>query len=107
MEVEKDLQLISKKGIAESKISKRLGKFKKSLAPIKLNSAMPCYAFTNSDRNAKEVGNFFSPYVEVSLNDCTFSIRKTTAIWLLQESKRVSSDCLFHVREKQPFSSTS
>ena len=49
----------------------------------------------------------FSPYVEVSLNDHTFSIRKTTAIWLLQENERVSSDRLFRVREKQPFASTS
>ena len=46
------------------------------------------------------------PYVEVSLNDCTFSIKKTTAVWLLQESERVSSDRLFRVRENQPFSST-
>ena len=68
---------------------------------------MPCYAFTNSDA-AEEVGKkAFSPYVEVSVNDRKFSIRKTTAIWLLQENERVSSDRLFRVREKQPFSSTS
>ena len=107
VEVEKDLQSISKEGIAELKISEKLGKFKKSLTPIKLNSAMPCYAFTSSYRNAEEVGKKqFLPYVEVSLNDRSFSIRNTTAIWLLQESERVSSDRLFRVREKQPFSST-
>ena len=108
VEVEKDILSISKEGIAESKISEKLGKFKNSLAPIKLDSAMPCYAFANSERNAEEVGKKgFSPYVEVAVNDCTFSIRKTTALWLLQEGERVSSDRLFRVREKQPFPSTS
>ena len=69
---------------------------------------MPCYAFTSSDRNAEETHRKkFSPFVEVSLNDHTFSIRKTTAIWLLQENERVSSDRLFSVRDKQPFTSTS
>ena len=104
VEVEKDIQSIRKEGMAKSRVSEKLGKFKKSLAPIKLNSGMPSYAFTDSDMNA---GKKFSPYVEVSLNDRTFSIRKITAIWLLQENERVSSDRLFRVREKQPFSSTS
>jgi len=36
-----------------------------------------------------------------------FFTRKTTAIWLLQENEQVSSDRLFCVREKQPYSSSS
>ena len=31
-------------------------------------------------------------------------IRKTTAVWLLQEGERVSTDRLFRVRQKQPYS---
>ena len=31
-------------------------------------------------------------------------IRKTTAVWLLQEGERVSTDRLFRVRHKQPCS---
>ena len=34
-------------------------------------------------------------------------IRKTTALWLLQEGERISTDRLFHVRHIQPYSSTS
>ena len=34
-------------------------------------------------------------------------IHKTTAVWLLQEGERVSSDRLFRVRAKQPFSTDS
>ena len=105
VEVEKDLQSISHQGIAGAKTSEKLGKFKKSLTPVKLNSAMPCYAFTSTDR--KHVEYFFSTFVEVSLNDRTFSIQMTTAIWLLQESERVSSDRIFRDRDKQPFVSTS
>ena len=33
-------------------------------------------------------------------------IRKTTAIWLFQESERVSADRLFRVRDKQPFATS-
>jgi len=47
----------------------------------------------------------FNPFVEVitSSNKKTF-IHKTTALWLLQEGERISSDRLFRVRCKQPFS---
>ena len=30
-------------------------------------------------------------------------IHKTTAVWLFQEGERVSADCLFRVREIQPY----
>ena len=36
-----------------------------------------------------------------------FQLEKTTAIWLLQENERVSSDRLFRVRDKQPYSGSS
>ena len=45
--------------------------------------------------------NTFSPILELS--NGTF-IRKTTVLWLFQEGERVSSDRLFRVRGKQPFS---
>ena len=40
--------------------------------------------------------------VEVNQNGKKFIIHKTTAVWLLQESECVSTDCLFRVRAKQP-----
>ena len=55
VEVEKDLQSISHQSIAGAKTSEKLGKFKKSLAPVKLNLAMPCYAFTSTDRKHVEI----------------------------------------------------
>ena len=46
----------------------------------------------------------FSPFVEISLYDQTVCIRKTTIVWLLQESEFVSNDRLFRIRSKQPHS---
>ena len=43
--------------------------------------------------------------MEISLHDHqTVCIRKTTIVWLLQESEFVSNDRLFRVRSKQPHS---
>ena len=53
-----------------------------------------------SSRKSKK----FSPYIEISHNGKSAFIHKTTAVWLLQEGERVSSDRLFRVRAKQPFS---
>ena len=47
----------------------------------------------------------FSPFVEViTSSNKAILIRKTTALWLLQEGERISSDRLFRVRCKQPYS---
>jgi len=40
----------------------------------------------------------FSLFIEIVTDDKTFLIRKSTAVWLLQEGERVSSDRLFRVR---------
>ena len=48
-----------------------------------------------------------SKMVEVNQNGKKFYIHKTTAVWLLQESERVSTDRLFRVRAKQPYSNCS
>ena len=50
-----------------------------------------------------QCGNYTKHSPFLKLRDNTF-IRKTTAVWLLQEGERVSSDRLFRVRGKQPFS---
>ena len=43
----------------------------------------------------------FNQFVEVKANNNkTIFIRKTTALWLLQEGERISTDHLFRVRSK-------
>ena len=49
----------------------------------------------------------FNPFVEVlTHNHKRILIRKTTALWLLQEGERISMDRLFRVRSKQSCSET-
>ena len=62
-----------------------------------LHSTLPETSTTQNQCSS----NKHSPFLKLS--DDTF-IRKTTAVWLLQEGERVSSDRLFRVRGKQPFS---
>ena len=47
--------------------------------------------------------NFF----EITVKGKPIKIYKVTAVWLLQEGEKVSSDRLFRVRSKQPYSITS
>ena len=44
-----------------------------------------------------------TPFVEI-MHDKKVFIHKSTAVWALQEGERVSSDSLFRVKAKQPFS---
>ena len=48
-----------------------------------------------------------SPFLKIVFDNPERSIfiRKTTAVWLFQEGERVSSDRLFRVRSKQPYTS--
>ena len=48
-----------------------------------------------------------SPFLEVKHENYSILIHKNTVLWLLQESERVSSNRVFHILEKQPFSSES
>ena len=49
----------------------------------------------------------FTPFVKVNVKGQDVLIRKTTVIWLFQETERISADRLFRVRLKQPFASQS
>ena len=46
-------------------------------------------------------------FFEIMIKERPFKIHKVTAVWLLQEGKKVSSDRLFRVRSKQPFNDIS
>ena len=45
-------------------------------------------------------------FFEINVNKKMFKIHKVTAVWLLQEGEKVSSDQLFRVRSQQPYSKT-
>ena len=47
------------------------------------------------------------PFVGIQCHGKDYFINKTTVVWLLQEGEKVSSDRLFRVRSKQPYTSDS
>ena len=74
-----------------------------------IGMTLPVYATEEhqTNLNSKTSHNKrHASFVEVSLsNGHTVYLWKTTLVWMLQESERLSSDRLLHVREKQPYSS--
>ena len=54
---------------------------------------------SNFSTNSEQV---FTLFAQVNVKGHTLLIRKTTAIWLFQETEHVSADRLFRVRLKQP-----
>lgn len=57
--------------------------------------------------NTPEIRSKHCPYVEIQRDGKSYFINKTTAVWLFSEGERVSSDRLFRVRAKQPYSNAS
>ena len=68
------------------------------------SESIPLYKEETELQTRKQTSFQFSPFVKISLHDQTVCIRKTTIVWLLQESEFVSNDRLFRVRSKQPHS---
>ena len=65
------------------------------------SSGLPVYEIEVASSTKKSHKSKFCPFVEVSHNKKKVFIHKTTAVWLLQEGERVSTDRLFHVKAMQ------
>ena len=68
------------------------------------NNGLPVYEIEADSSTSKSNKCKFCSFVEVNHNNKKVFIHKTTAVWLLQEGERLSTDRLFRVRAKQPFS---
>ena len=112
-QISNDLQYAYNGGLVSKETKEKLQKFQKVLPIEKVPSeTIPMYSLKDHDSlenclssltsNAKQV---FTPFVEVYVKGRAVLIRKTTAIWLFQETERVSADRLFRVRLKQPYAS--
>ena len=62
--------------------------------------------FSCMEGDAKSKPKKYFPYLQVEFGGKIMYIHKTTAIWLFREDERASSDCLFRVWCKQPYSSS-
>ena len=65
------------------------------------SSTIPLYTAKPNEHHSKN-DKKYPLYLEIECKGKKIFIRKTTAVWLFQESEYVSSDRLFRVRSKQP-----
>ena len=104
-----DIKRLEKNVIDENlsqKLHQRVVKLQKENS-----SSLPIYKTSNQHNSTEEVSYFqtphgkskHTPFVSVQHNGNECFIRKSTAVWLLSEGERVSSDRLLRVRTNQPF----
>ena len=106
-----DIGAFIESGCIDSTLQERLEQKKKRLAFQRLpSSTIPMYQCVevqndNQKKSVRAGQSKFNPFVEVlTHNHKSVLIRKTTALWLLQEGERLSPDRIFRVRSKQPYS---
>ena len=111
--IEDDIKCLQENGDISDRNAVRMLKGIKycRLSDNDLGMNLPAYTTKQTDSrsttNVKGMEKKHNLFVEVNLsNGRSVYIRKTTLVWLLQENERLSSDRLFRVREKQPFSSS-
>ena len=104
-DVVSDISQLTSVGIIGNDLSNHLATLHKSTFKRLSDSSLPMFEVKDVVSNKKSTYSKHCPYVEVRYNSMTLCINKTTAVWLLQEGERVSSDRLFRVRHKQPYSS--
>ena len=106
-EIAVDLKAISESGLIDDALQSKLEQQQKMLPLTKIPSSTVSMFIADEGNKGKSKHVSSSkkpfPFVEVQANGQNVFIRKTTAVWLLQEGERVSSDRLFRVRCKQPF----
>lgn len=103
---------LEEKGVIEKGLSDRLTAVTKSMFKRVTNTGMNISIFyehkiptadTKGKDKASTAKKKHCRFVELTQNGKKVFISKTTAVWLLQEGERVSSDRLFRVRSKQPY----
>ena len=97
------IEQLASAGLTKEDMAKHLRALHRSSFRKVASNTIPVFDL-KSEPFKSEVKCKFCPYVEVERNGKTLFIDKTTAVWLLQEGERLSSDSLFRVRSKQPYS---
>ena len=62
--------------------------------------------FEPTETSNDKIQDKYSPFVEVKHNGKVVYVRKTTLVWIFQQAECVSTDHLYRVRYKQPYSTT-
>lgn len=102
-EIKSEVEELKREGVVDHALGDQLSSLQKVTFQRLPSTGLPTYERKKtSSKKSKE--SKFSHFVEVCLGNKSVYIHKTTAVWLLQEGERVSTDHLFRVRAKQPFS---
>ena len=93
-------------------VKAKVEKLRKTMPLTKIETqdiGIPLYKMNKTSNSGLDhtSDNLKSPFVEVEIagRDSIY-IRKQTAVWLFQDTERLSADRLFRVRAKQPYSET-
>ena len=106
-EIIADVDTLHENEVVDDNVKQQVKKLKTSLSFVKdQQSKFPVYLKKN-ENETEDIQTIHSPFVEVKVKGRNVYIRKTTAIWLFQDTERVSSDRLFRVRAIQPGGSQS
>ena len=102
-EISNGINKLSSMGIIDKGLNEHLTTLHQKAFKRSPSTSLPMYDMTEDSSKASKKKQKFSPYVQVHYGEKSTFIHKSTAVWLLQEGERVSSDRLFRVRGKQPF----
>ena len=91
-------------GLIDQSLCNRLTALQKAAFKRVPNTNLPTYELSEDlPKKSQRAKHKFSHFVEIIHKGKSLFIHKTTAVWLMQEGERISSDRLFRVRSKQPF----
>ena len=100
----KDAKKMLDIGLITNDLSSKMQEKSQKLKKINTLFGIPLYNSVDESKEDNAVLSDKSPFVEVEYKGNTIYVRKRTVVWLLSEGERLSSDRLFRVRAKQPFS---
>ena len=99
-DVVKDVNVLLQNNVVDSSVKKKALR-EKQLVPFESEMKIPVYACQDNDIDDLSEEKNLKSFVAITVEGKEVYIRKTTAVWLLQDSERVSSDRIFRVRSKQ------
>lgn len=98
------LACLEEKKIIDDKVKERITYICRSDA-VDGKTSVPLYKLVSQEDTSKK-SKQSNRFVEILHNGEKIFVRKSTLVWLFQEGERVSSDRLFRVRVKQPYSTS-
>ena len=108
-DVVESLVCLEEKNVIDKKVKERITYLcRNETVDSDGKTTIPVYKLIsqNDESAANKKSKQSSKYIEINHGGEKIFVRKSTLVWLYQEGERVSSDRLFRVRVKQPYSTS-